>query len=99
MTTLRTADARNEATVAPIAAPSPEETGWSRRHLLDLDDFTSDEVDYLRGLPQFARVSRDFFDYLRTFRFTGDLFAVPEGTPLFAGEPLLTLRAPVAVNS
>src|SRR5438874_2200976 len=47
MTTLRTADARSEATVAPIAAPPPEETGWSRRHLLDLDDFTSDEVELL----------------------------------------------------
>ena len=47
MTTLRTADARSEATVAPIAAPPPEETGWSRRHLLDLDDFTTDEVELL----------------------------------------------------
>ena len=41
------------------------------------------------------RVSPAFFDYLRDFRFTGDLFAVPEGTPLFAGEPLLTVRAPI----
>src|SRR5205085_7441046 len=37
----------------------------------------------------------EFFDYLRTFRFTGDLFAVPEGTPMFAGEPVLTVRAPL----
>src|SRR5204862_1961671 len=54
-----------------------------------------EEIDYLRALPQFASVSPAFFDYLRTFRFTGDLFAVPEGTPLFAGEPVLTLRAPI----
>ncbi len=52
-------------------------------------------MEYLRGLPQFSHVSRAFFDYLRTFRFTGDLFSVPEGTPLFAGEPVLTIRAPI----
>jgi nicotinate phosphoribosyltransferase len=63
-------------------------------YLLNLT-FTPEEIDYLRGLPQFARVSPAFFDYLSDFRFTGDLFAVPEGTPLFAGEPVLTLRAPV----
>jgi nicotinate phosphoribosyltransferase len=63
-------------------------------YLLNLS-FAPDEIDYLRTLPQFARVSPAFFDYLRDFRFTGDLFAVPEGTPLFAGEPVLTLRAPV----
>jgi len=57
--------------------------------------FSADEIDYLRGLQQFARVSRAFFDYLRDFRFTGDLFAVADGTPLFAGEPMLTLRAPI----
>ena len=63
-------------------------------YLLNLR-FTAEEIDYLRGLPQFARVSSGFFDYLRDFRFTGDLFAVPEGTPLFAGEPMLTVRAPL----
>jgi len=63
-------------------------------YLLNLS-FTSEEIDYLRGLPQFRHVSAAFFDYLRDFRFTGDLFAVAEGTPLFAGEPLLAIRAPV----
>jgi nicotinate phosphoribosyltransferase len=63
-------------------------------YLLNLS-FTADEVAYLRELPQFQYVSPAFFDYLRDFRFTGDLFAVPEGTPLFAGEPMLTLRAPI----
>ncbi len=62
--------------------------------LLNLS-FTGEEIDYLRGLPQFRLVSPAFFDYLRGFRFTGDLFAVPEGTPMFAGEPLLAIRAPV----
>ena len=63
-------------------------------YLLNLS-FTSEEVDYLRSLSQFAGVSPAFFDYLRGVRVTGDLFAVPEGTPLFAGEPVLTLRAPI----
>jgi nicotinate phosphoribosyltransferase len=63
-------------------------------YLLNLS-FTADEIDYLRALPQFQHVSPAFFDYLRDFRFTGDLFAVPEGTPLFAGEPMLTVRAPI----
>ena len=63
-------------------------------YLLNLR-FNSEETDYLRGLPQFASVSPAFFEYLRNFRFTGDLFAVPEGTPLFAGEPILIIRAPI----
>src|SRR5258708_826990 len=57
--------------------------------------FTQEEIDYLKGLPQFARVRPEFFSYLREFRFTGDVFAVPEGTLVFPGEPLLTLRAPL----
>src|SRR5471030_978209 len=63
-------------------------------YLLNLG-FTSEEIDYLRGLEQFRNVSAGFFDYLRDFRFTGDLFAVPEGVTLFAGEPVLTVRAPI----
>jgi len=63
-------------------------------YLLNLR-FSAQEIDYLRGLPQFAGASSAFFDYLRDFRFTGDLFAAPEGTPLFAGEPMLTVRAPL----
>lgn len=57
--------------------------------------FTGEEIDYLKALPQFRGASPRFFDYLRSFRFTGDLFAVPEGTPLFTGEPVLCLRAPI----
>ncbi len=63
-------------------------------YLLNLS-FTAEEIDYLRGLDQFRHVSPAFFDYLRDFRFTGDLFAVPEGTPVFPGEPVLTIRAPI----
>lgn len=57
--------------------------------------FSAEEIDYLRGLPQFASTPAEFFDYLGGLRFSGDLFAVPEGTPVFAGEPVLTVRAPL----
>jgi nicotinate phosphoribosyltransferase len=63
-------------------------------YLLNLR-FTAEEIEYLRKLPQFARTSAGFFDMLAGLRFTGDLFAVPEGTPLFPNEPFLTLRAPL----
>jgi nicotinate phosphoribosyltransferase len=57
--------------------------------------FAGEDIDYLRTLPQFSRVSKAFFERLRAFRFTGDLFAAPEGTPIFSGEPILTVRAPL----
>src|SRR5580698_5307917 len=63
-------------------------------YLLNLR-FTPEEIAYLQGLPQFRRTSPAFFEMLAGLRFTGDLFAVPEGTPMFAGEPFLTLRAPL----
>src|SRR5271169_6449004 len=61
-------------------------------YLLNLR-FTAEEIAYLRTLPQFAHTGSGFFDMLAELRFTGDLFAVAEGTPLFPGEPFLTLRA------
>jgi nicotinate phosphoribosyltransferase len=57
--------------------------------------FADEEIDYLQSLPHFRTASNGFWDYLRLFRFTGDLFAMPEGTPVFPGEPVLILRAPV----
>lgn len=63
-------------------------------YLLNLS-FGEEEVRYLKDLAQFSRMPEEFFDQLRRFRFTGDLFAAPEGTPLFPGEPFLTLRAPL----
>ncbi|HKQ80142.1 MAG TPA: nicotinate phosphoribosyltransferase [Blastocatellia bacterium] len=57
--------------------------------------FSSDEIEYLRGLPAFNHVSPKFFDYLREFRFSGDVWAMPEGTVAFAGEPLLRVTAPL----
>ena len=63
-------------------------------YLLDLR-FYEDEIEYLRGLQQFAHAPEEFFEHLRTFRFTGDVDAVPEGTALLAGEPVLTVSAPI----
>ncbi len=63
-------------------------------YLLNLS-FTDEEIAYLRTLRQFANVPAGFFEYLRGLRFTGDLYAVREGTPVFAGEPLLRVRAPL----
>lgn len=57
--------------------------------------FSADETEYLRGLPAFDYVSPEFFDYLREFRFTGDVWAMPEGTVAFAGEPLLRVSGPL----
>ena len=53
--------------------------------------FDEEDLGYLRSKGCF---SEEFLDFLRDFRFTGDIWAVPEGTPVFPGEPLLTVRAP-----
>ncbi|OUQ26075.1 nicotinate phosphoribosyltransferase [Flavonifractor sp. An135] len=53
--------------------------------------FDEEDIEYLRGKGGFSEA---FLEYLRTFRFTGDIWAVPEGTPIFPREPILTVRAP-----
>jgi len=59
--------------------------------------FTGDEIDYLRTLPALAGLPRAFFDdYLAGLRFTGDVSAIEEGTPVFAQEPLMRVTAPLA---
>ncbi len=63
-------------------------------YLLDLR-FSGSEIDYLRTLPPFTLVKAGFFERLREFRFTGDVWAVPEGTVLFAGEPIINVSAPI----
>ena len=57
--------------------------------------FSSEDVQFLRALPAFKSVSAAFFEYLREFRFHGEVRAVQEGTLVFAEEPLLQLSAPV----
>jgi len=57
--------------------------------------FTDSDVRFLRAQPAFHGVSSAFFDYLREFRFHGDVRAIPEGTVVFAEEPLLQVTAPV----
>ena len=54
--------------------------------------FNDGDLDYLAGLPHFTTA---FLDHLRGFRFTGDVHAVPEGTPVFADEPILEVVAPL----
>lgn len=53
--------------------------------------FDAEDIAYLRGRNLF---SPEFLEYLSRFRFTGDIWAVPEGTPIFPQEPILTVRAP-----
>ena len=53
--------------------------------------FTDEDIEFLRSKNMF---SDGFLDYLKTFRFTGDIYAVPEGTPIFPNEPMMVVRAP-----
>ena len=53
--------------------------------------FDEEDIAYLRSKGCF---SEEFLKYLSEFSFTGDIWAVPEGTPIFPGEPILTVRAP-----
>jgi nicotinate phosphoribosyltransferase len=57
--------------------------------------FTADEISFLRRHPVFCNIRDEFFDYLATFRFTGDVWAMPEGSLAFPGEPLLRVVAPI----
>lgn len=57
--------------------------------------FNKKDLNYLQELPVFTRVSPDFFDYLANFRFSGEVWAMPEGQIYFPGEPLLRITAPM----
>lgn len=53
--------------------------------------FTEEDIEYLRSKGCFCE---EFLEYLRNFKFTGDIWAIPEGTVVFPGEPLMTVKAP-----
>lgn len=58
--------------------------------------FTAADISYLRNIPALRNAPPAFFDeYLAGFRFTGDVWAVDEGTPVFPPEPLLRVTAPL----
>ncbi len=61
------------------------------QYLSDLH-FTEEDISFLRGKGCF---SEGFLDYLRNFKFACDVWAVPEGTPVFPGEPLVVVRGPI----
>ncbi|MCL2017046.1 MAG: nicotinate phosphoribosyltransferase [Defluviitaleaceae bacterium] len=54
--------------------------------------FTADDISYLQDMNVF---SADFIEYLKGFRFTGDIYAIPEGTVVFPNEPLIKVKAPI----
>lgn len=54
--------------------------------------FTNEDISYLKSLNKF---SNNFLNYLKNFKFTGDIWAIPEGTVIFPNEPLITVRAPI----
>lgn len=54
--------------------------------------FNEDDIEYLREQKCF---DEEFLEYLKNFRFSGDIYAVPEGTPIFPREPVMVIKAPV----
>ena len=70
-----------------IAAGLEQVIDYVKNHHFDQED-----IDYLRTVGLFTE---DFLEYLKTFRFTGDIYAVPEGTIVFPREPLIKVIAPI----
>ena len=54
--------------------------------------FTEEDIDYLRSK---GILSEEFLQYLLNFKFTGDIYAIPEGTPVFPNEALVTIKSKV----
>ena len=57
--------------------------------------FNEKQITYLRSMDTFKTISKDFFEYLKEFKFTGTVWAVPEGTVLFPNEPILRIESPI----
>lgn len=64
-------------------------------HYINNVHFSAESIDYLKSLEQFQKIDPGFWEYLLSFRFTGSVRAVPEGTPVFPLEPILQIRAPL----
>ncbi len=57
--------------------------------------FNDEEIAYLKSLKQFEYVDGEFFEYLRKFKFSGNIYAVKEGEIVFSNEPILQIEAPL----
>jgi nicotinate phosphoribosyltransferase len=57
--------------------------------------FNEEQIAFLKDHPSFVDVSEGFFDYLRRFSFTGEVWAIPEGTVFFKDEPILRVTSPI----
>lgn len=93
-------DMRGEAVFSLFSRRLPENRNFllacgldDALHYLETVRFHPDALEYLATLPQFTP---PFLEWLRGFRFTGDVYAVPEGTPVFPEEPIIEVVAPIA---
>lgn len=57
--------------------------------------FSEEQLTWLKNIPAFRQVDPAFFDYLRKYRFSGDVWGIPEGTPVFPLEPFLQVQGPL----
>jgi nicotinate phosphoribosyltransferase len=64
-------------------------------HYLTNVKFTEEDINFLKNKPTFKNAKEKFWDYLADFKFTGDVWAMPEGTIAFGNEPLMTVEAPI----
>jgi nicotinate phosphoribosyltransferase len=64
-------------------------------HFLMKIKFNDKHISYLKSLEAFKNVGQDFFEYIKRFKFTGTVWAVPEGTVLFPNEPIIRIEAPI----
>ena len=55
--------------------------------------FTDEDIEYFRNSGY--NFSEEFLNYLKNFKFSGDVYAIPDGTPVFPNEPLVTVKAPL----
>ncbi len=64
-------------------------------HFIQNVRFSEATLQYLKQLDLFKSINSAFFDYLKSFRFSGDIHALPEGTIFFSNEPILQVTAPI----